>query len=83
MSSKKPFLGPERVGFFGTIVLTGVSGLISWTVIWVPVLYFHLQILLTQGLSSIFFFFIAVYLPLWVVAQVITRYLVWRGRSET
>lgn len=80
---KKPVFGPKRVGFLGTMILTGMSGIISWIVIWIPILYLRLQVLLTQNLSSIIFFFIAVYAPLWVIAQVLTRYLIWQGRSET
>jgi len=78
---KKPVFGPKRVGFLGTMVLTGISGLISWAVIWIPVLYLNLQIMLTRGLSNIVFFFIIVYAPLWIVAQVLSRYLIWQGRS--
>jgi hypothetical protein len=79
---KKPVFGPERVGFLGTIALTGISGIISWTVIWVPVLYLKLQVMLTQSLSNIMIFFVFIYAPLWAVAQVLTRYLIWQGRSE-
>ena len=79
---KKPVFGPKRVGFLGTIILTGLSGLISWTVIWIPILYLNLQVMLTRNLFSIIFFFTTVYAPLWVVAQVLTRYLIWQGRSE-
>ena len=78
---KKPVFGPKRVGFLGTMILTGISGLISWAVIWIPVLYLNLQIMLTRGLSNIVFFFIIVYAPLWIVAQVLSRYLIWQGRS--
>jgi hypothetical protein len=80
---KKPLFGPEHVGFLGTMVLTGISGIIGWIVIWMPILYLHLQVMLTQNLFSIALFFVAVYAPLWVIAQVLTRYLIWRGRSET
>ena len=80
---KKPVFGPEHVGFLGTMILTGISGIISWIVIWIPILYLRLQVMLTQNLFSIAFFFVAVYAPLWVIAQVLTRYLIWRGRSET
>jgi len=79
---KKPVFGPKRVGFLGTIILTGLSGLISWTVIWVPILFLNLQVMLTHSLFSIIFFFTIVYAPLWIVAQVLTRYLIWQGRSE-
>ena len=79
---KKPIFGPERVGFLGTIALTGMSGVISWIVIWVPILYLKLQVMLTQNISDIIFFFVLVYAPLWAVAQVLTRYLIWQGRSE-
>jgi len=78
---KKPVFGPKRVGFLGTMILTGISGLISWAVIWIPILYLNLQIMLTRGLSNIVFFFIIVYAPLWIVAQVLSRYLIWQGRS--
>ena len=79
---KKPVFGPERVGFLGTMVLTGMSGIISWVVIWVSVLYLNLQVMLTQSLASIVLFFVIIYAPLWTVAQVLTRYLIWRGRSQ-
>jgi len=79
---KKPVFGPKRVGFLGTIILTGMSGLVSWAVIWVPILFLNLQVMLTHGPFGIFLFFIIVYLPLWVVAQVFVRYLIWRGRSQ-
>ena len=78
---KKPLFGPERVGFLGTILLMGMSGIIGWIVIWIPIFYLHLQVMLTQNLFNIALFFVAVYAPLWVVAQVLTRYLIWRGRS--
>ncbi|HUK27546.1 MAG TPA: hypothetical protein VLV31_03910 [Candidatus Acidoferrales bacterium] len=78
---KKPVFGPERVGFVGTMILTGISGVISWVVIWLPILYFKLQVMLTQNTFSILVFFVAVYAPLWMVAQVLSRYLIWRGRS--
>ena len=80
---KKPVFGPKRVGFLGTMILTGISGIISWIVIWIPILYLRLQVMLTQNLFSIVFFFVVVYAPLWVIAQVLVRYLIWRGRSET
>jgi hypothetical protein len=79
---KKPVFGPERVGFLGTIILTGISGIISWTVIWVPIFYLKLQAMLTQSLFNIIVFFAFIYAPLWTIAQVLTRYLIWRGRSE-
>ncbi|MGP8068384.1 MAG: hypothetical protein ACLP5V_00695 [Candidatus Bathyarchaeia archaeon] len=79
---KKPLFGPEHVGFLGTIALTGISGIIGWIVIWIPILYLHLQVMLTQNLFSIVVFFVVIYAPLWVIAQVLTRYLVWLGRSE-
>ena len=70
------------MGFLGTILLTGISGIIGWMVTWIPILYLHLQVMLTQNLSNIVVFFVAVYAPLWVIAQVLTRYLIWRGRSQ-
>ena len=79
---KKPVFGPKRVGFLGTIILTGMSGLVSWAVIWVPILFLNLQVMLTHGPFGIILFFIIVYLPLWVVAQVFVRYLIWQGRSQ-
>ena len=79
---KKPVFGPKRVGFLGTIILTGMSGFISWTVIWVPILYLKLQVMLTRDLFSIAFFFAIIYAPLWIVAQMLTRYLIWQGRSQ-
>jgi hypothetical protein len=79
---KKPVFGPKRVGFLGTIILTGMSGLVSWAVIWVPILFLNLQVMLTHGPFGIFLFFIIAYLPLWVVAQVFVRYLIWQGRSQ-
>ncbi|HXZ90250.1 MAG TPA: hypothetical protein VEG61_04220 [Candidatus Dormibacteraeota bacterium] len=75
---KKPVFGPKRVGFLGTIILTGIS----WTVIWVPILSLRLQVMLTRDLFSLVVFFTIVYAPLWVVAQVLTKYLIWRGRSQ-
>jgi len=78
---KKPLFGPERVGFTGTVLLTGMSGIIGWIVIWIPVLYLRLQVMLTQNLFNIIIFFVAIYAPLWMIAQVLTRYLIWRGRS--
>ncbi len=79
---KKPFFGPKRVGFLGTVILSGMSGIISWIVVWIPILYLRLQVMLTQNLFSVVFF-VAVYAPLWVIGQVVVRYLIWRGRSET
>lgn len=73
---RKPVFGPKRVGFLGTIILTGMNGIISWTVIWFPILYLNLQVMLTKSLFSILFFFTIVYAPLWTVAQVLTRYLI-------
>jgi hypothetical protein len=63
---KKPVFGPKRVGFLGTMILTGMSGLISWAVIWVPILSLNLQVMLTHSLFSIIFFFAIVYAPLWM-----------------
>ena len=65
---KKPLFGPENVGFLGTMVLTGISGIIGWIVIWISILYLRLQVILTQNLFSIALFFVAVYAPLWVIA---------------
>jgi hypothetical protein len=82
LSMKKPVFGPERVGFLGTMILTGASGVISWVIIWIPILYLKLQVMLTQSVTSIILFFATVYMPLWIIAQVLTRYLIWQGRSE-